>query len=141
VEVVATMLGVLFIGLAGLHFYWAGGGRRGITAVIPEMNGASLFTPGIMATLAVALALAGLALVAFVLGFVKGSATPLFPYVVFLGFAAGGALVLRAVGEFRYVGFFKRVKGTAFAIYDTWVFSPLCLLAGGAFIALAASRI
>jgi hypothetical protein len=32
----------------------------------------------------------------------------------------------RAIGERRYVGFFKRVRGTAFAWWDTRVFSPLC---------------
>ena len=35
--------------------------------------------------------------------------------------------LLRAVGEFKYVGFFKRVKKTEFAKWDTKLFSPLCL--------------
>jgi hypothetical protein len=35
---------------------------------------------------------------------------------------------VRAVGDFRYCGFFKRVKGTAFARKDTLIFSPLCTL-------------
>ena len=43
-------------------------------------------------------------------------------WVIALTFAA------RAVGEFRYVGFFKRVRGTRFAQRDTWIFSPLCVL-------------
>ena len=33
----------------------------------------------------------------------------------------------RAIGEFRYVGFFKRVVGSRFATLDTFVYSPLCL--------------
>jgi hypothetical protein len=41
--------------------------------------------------------------------------------------------LLRAIGDFRYVGFFKSVSGTAFARWDTILFSPLCL-----FIAVAA---
>ena len=36
-------------------------------------------------------------------------------------------LLLRAIGDFRYVGFFKRVRGTPFAELDTRFFSPLCL--------------
>ncbi len=36
--------------------------------------------------------------------------------------------VLRAVGDFHYVGFFKRVRGSVFARRDTWVFSPLCVV-------------
>jgi hypothetical protein len=32
------------------------------------------------------------------------------------------------MGEFNYVGFFKKVKDTEFAKWDTKLFSPLCLL-------------
>jgi hypothetical protein len=35
---------------------------------------------------------------------------------------------LRAVGNLRSFGFFKTVKGTPFAEWDTWLYSPLCLL-------------
>ncbi len=34
----------------------------------------------------------------------------------------------RAIGDFRYVGFSKRVRGSPFARRDTYVYSPLCLL-------------
>jgi hypothetical protein len=43
--------------------------------------------------------------------------------------------VIRTVGDFRYVGFFKRYKHSMFAKYDTWLFSPLCLFLGAAFVA------
>jgi hypothetical protein len=33
---------------------------------------------------------------------------------------------LRAIGDFRYLGFFKRVTGTRFARADTLIYSPLC---------------
>lgn len=36
-------------------------------------------------------------------------------------------LAARAIGEFRHVGFFKRVRGTRFARLDTIFCSPLCL--------------
>jgi hypothetical protein len=35
---------------------------------------------------------------------------------------------LRAVGDFRYVGFFKRVRGTPFGRRDTIAYSPLCAI-------------
>jgi catechol 2,3-dioxygenase-like lactoylglutathione lyase family enzyme len=38
--------------------------------------------------------------------------------------------LLRAVGDFRLVGFFKRVRGTPFARWDTRLFSPLCVALG-----------
>jgi Protein of unknown function (DUF3995) len=34
---------------------------------------------------------------------------------------------LRAIGDFRYVGFFKKVKQTVFARLDSKYYSPLCL--------------
>ena len=41
----------------------------------------------------------------------------------------------RTVGEFRLVGVFKRVRGTPFATWDTWLFTPLCgLIAAGFFL-------
>lgn len=43
----------------------------------------------------------------------------------------------RAIGDFRLLGFFKRVHGTAFARLDTLVFSPLCLLLAIAIFTLA----
>ena len=35
---------------------------------------------------------------------------------------------LRSIGDFNYVGFFKKIKNTQFAKNDTKYFSPLCLL-------------
>ena len=34
----------------------------------------------------------------------------------------------RVVGDFRWFGVFKQMRGTAFAWWDTWLFVPLCLL-------------
>ena len=49
---------------------------------------------------------------------------------------AGGRPVGRAIGDFKYVGFFKRVRGSKFARMDTLVYSPLCLL-----LALGVARV
>ena len=38
------------------------------------------------------------------------------------------AFLLRSVGDFRYVGVFKRVAHTRFAYWDTRLFVPICLL-------------
>jgi hypothetical protein len=35
--------------------------------------------------------------------------------------------ILRAIGEFNYVGFFKKIKHTEFAKADSKIFSPLSL--------------
>lgn len=52
---------------------------------------------------------------------------------------AGVALAfgLRAIGDFRYVGFSKRVREGLFARRDTWLYSPLCVLISLLALALA----
>ena len=46
-----------------------------------------------------------------------------FSYALSLG------LIGRAMGgDFKYVGFFKRIRGMPFARLDSLVFSPVCLL-------------
>lgn len=41
-----------------------------------------------------------------------------------------GIFILRAIGEFNYVGFFKKIKQTKFGKNDTKYYSPLCLTIG-----------
>lgn len=52
-----------------------------------------------------------------------------------LMFALAFVFLARGIGDFRLVGFFKKVTGTAFARLNNTVFSPLCLvMAVGIFI-------
>jgi hypothetical protein len=116
----------IFAALALLHVYWAAGGRAWNMAAIPEVDGNRAFKPSTAGTLAVALALAAAAaLIAIASGLF---ALPL-PQLVIEVPVFGLALILfaRAIGDFRLVGFFKRVRGSRFARMDTAVYSPLCL--------------
>jgi Protein of unknown function (DUF3995) len=47
---------------------------------------------------------------------------------------------LRAIGDFRYVGFFKSLGDEPFRSWDTWLFSPLCLAIAIAAFAVAHHR-
>ena len=47
--------------------------------------------------------------------------------------------LLRAVGNLRSFGFFKTIKETPFAHWDTWLYSPLCLLLATLAAGLASS--
>jgi len=120
------------------HLLWAAGVKLGSTAALPERNGRPLFQPGRGWTLVVAGGLFGGALALLArLGIVQ---TPL-P----ARWSASGCWLLatlfglRAVGEFRYVGLFKRVRGTAFARWDTRLYTPLCIVIslGSALVASA----
>ena len=114
----------LLTGLSLLHVYWAAGGKFAAAVAVPEINGRAAFVPGTLATLAVAVAL----LVAA--GIVLGKISDLRPTWIFRWGTWGltAVFLLRAIGEFRLVGFFKSVRNTRFAWWDTRLFSPLCLL-------------
>src|SRR5664279_3401138 len=135
---VPTLLASTLFLLAGLHFYWAAGGTWGKHIAIPEVNGKPAFSPSRISTIAVAFALVGAACVAILRGFFLFSSFPGSP-AHWASIAIGFAFLLRAIGEFRLIGFFKRIRGTAFASWDTWLFSPLCLLIAFCFFFIAAS--
>lgn len=114
---------VTLLFLAALHVYWAGGGRRGMRAVIPtRQGGAPTFRPGALLTIAVAVALAsGAAIIGSAAGLL-----PALPWVRPLGLAAAAVFTMRMVGDFRFAGLFKREWRTEFARWDSQLFSPLC---------------
>lgn len=63
-----------------------------------------------------------------------GSTAGILPLFLPRGFLQDVSIVLaltfalRAIGEFHYIGFFKRVRGSIFAERDTYIYSPLCLV-------------
>jgi hypothetical protein len=134
-QTLAAILAALFVALAGMHFYWAVAGTADSEGFVPTDGGKPLMNPGPLACIAVGLALLTAALVVscradlWCIGMPAWMAR-LGIWVLALVFAA------RAVGDFRYVGFFKRVRDSRFARRDTQLFSPLC-----AAIAVAAALI
>ncbi len=120
--VLGAMVGSLLALLAALHVFWALGGRWGMEASVPaDRSGAPLFEPPRVASCLVALALFGFGAVVYR---VAGGGAP----VWFTGFVAAGAVVfaLRGIGDFRYCGLFKQVRGTLFSRCDTELYVPLC---------------
>ena len=136
----ALSIAAVLLVLGALHIYWAAGGKAGVGAAVPEVEGQPAFVPGPNATLLVALALTLSALV--VLGRAHLWTPAGIPRSVFSAgtWVLTALFLLRAVGDLRLVGFFKRVRGTRFAQRDTLFYSPLCLLLGLGLLALALSR-
>ena len=124
---VAALVCSVFIALAVWHFYMAFAGVHGEGGAVPSVGGRPLFVPTTRATLAVGIVLLLFAtLVAATSGMLSvGLPAALLAWLSY-GLALG--LLARAVGEFKYVGFFKSVRGSRFARMDTLVYSPLCLL-------------
>ena len=119
---------------AGFHLWWALGGRLGFAVSLPQRaDGTPVMAHRLPwwrpAAGAVALGLACLA--ALLLagdGYMK---LPLPDTLVRIALGAvGAAFVARALVPNRYVGFFKRLRTTRWAKYDTRLYSPLFLLLG-----------
>lgn len=117
---------LIFVSISLLHVYWAFGSKRNGNSVIPTDDGKPIFTPTLGITLLVALLLLVSALLVLgALGY-WNLGLPLWLFKLGTGGVAT-VLLLRAIGDFRFVGFGKRVRGTAFARNDTRYYSPLCL--------------
>lgn len=134
-SVLALWLTAVFVTLAVVHVYWALGGRSGRHAAVPHVGATPLFSPSRLGTLAVAAALVLAALVvAGRVGWI-GVAMPA-PIFRLLLLAMALVCVLRAIGDFKYIGFFRHASESTFAYWDLRLYSPLCLLIAGAALTL-----
>ena len=133
---IAIVVSLAFVVVAVWHFRMALSSGEGMSGAVPSEAGKPLFAPSVGATLAVSLVLLVFAcLVAATAGLVQVGLSE--RVLSWLCYALALGLLARAVGEFKYVGFFKRVRGSRFARLDTLLYSPVCLLlaVGVAFIA------
>jgi Protein of unknown function (DUF3995) len=122
--------GVILIVLSGIHFYWAGGGMAGIESTLPtDLDGKRVLNPTKIDS-----ALVAVFLLIFALLFFRKAGVLDFYLPHLIGRLGTGVItfifLLRAMGDFRYVGFSKKIRSTRFAELDTKYFSPLCLLLG-----------
>lgn len=125
---ISTLLILIFLFLGGIHFYWGLGGKWGGTSAIPvTKEGSKAMSPGLVACFIVGFGL--LAVAAFIALKLNYFTVSLPNWIMNYGLLILACIfTLRAIGEFKYVGFFKRIKGTPFAKMDNLFFSPLCLL-------------
>jgi Protein of unknown function (DUF3995) len=137
---IGIILFAIFLFLSGIHFYWAFGGKWGKDIATPvNLKNEKIFTPGFISTLFV-----GFALLSF--GLMNLSKTKLLkfnaPEIIdnYLLWFIAFVFILRAIGEFKYVGFFKKIKHSKFGQADTQIYSPLCFLIGVLEIILQLSR-
>jgi Protein of unknown function (DUF3995) len=131
VILISLLLFAIFMTLSAIHVYWVLGGKWGLAVAVPtNAEGQPLFRPGPVATLVVAGGLLLMGLVVLVRGGLiqfDGLPDRVGEWSVW---AIATIFLLRAGGDFRYVGFFKREQSSHFARMDTRYFSPLCLVIG-----------
>ena len=123
-----ALSGSLIFTILGLwHLYWALGGSFAKNVAIPEVNDHPAFIPSATATAVVGIMLLSCALlIAATSGLIHIAISS--RILSWFCFALAIALLARAIGEFRLVGFFKRVRNSSFAQLDNFIYSPLCLL-------------
>lgn len=124
------VLSLILFMLSILHFNWALGGKWGFDKVIPtNPEGERVFHPKKKHSLIV-----GLCLLIFALFYLlKSELIPLktpisSPY--FAGWIISVLFILRAIGDFNYIGFFKKITQTKYANLDTMIYTPMCSIIG-----------
>ncbi len=121
------LFGLALTIIAAIHLYWAACGSIWKAGAILSRGGVAGPVAQPLIHSLVGVALLGMATAV-------GSTAYLLPLILPAGLLRGKSVLLaliftaRAVGEFRYVGFFKRVRGNVFAGRDTYLYSLLCLL-------------
>lgn len=131
-QIIPSLLVFTFLVLGGWHLYWALGGEAMKSASIPSRVAARdggevrpAFEPGkVMTAIVGVLILAMAGLVAATSGLISLPIPR--QLLAWLCFGLAAIFLLRAMGDFKYVGFFKRVKNSDFSRYDTLAYSPLC---------------
>lgn len=127
---IAVVLFLIFLSLSLIHFYWVLGGKWGNQSVYPSKNDTiPPIMPGVIPTLIVAIGLLGFGFFYLIQYRFVNIALP--EWLDKIGFwIIATIFIVRAIGDFNYIGFFKKHKKTKFSINDTKYYSPLCLLIG-----------
>jgi glucan phosphoethanolaminetransferase (alkaline phosphatase superfamily) len=123
--------GIILLAISFLHVYWAFGGVYALGGVIPtKPNETKVFKAPPFLTFLVALFL-------LLVSSVYIHVSNIYDFTILPKFLKEYGLIIfasifmiRAIGDFKYVGFFKKIKGTSFAKNDSKYFSPLCLFLG-----------
>ncbi|KQC28483.1 DUF3995 domain-containing protein [Flagellimonas eckloniae] len=131
--VITILISIVLIFLAVLHFYWAAFGIKDPSKIIPtRINEKRVMAPGKFGAIIV-----GIILLFFAFIFIN----KILMYIDsdWTGYVAKGIgilFIVRAFGDFKYVGFFKSAKNSKFSVLDTRYYSPLCLLLGALILIL-----
>lgn len=126
----SILLFIIFVILGFVHFNWMFGGKWGLDKALPtKENGERILNPGKTDS-----GIVGIGLLMFGAFYLLKSELIVINIpdwiVKFGSWIIPTIFILRAIGDFKYVGFFKKIKKTTFGKRDTKLFSPLCLIIG-----------
>lgn len=124
---ISLVLAVVFAILCIIHMNWARGSQWGLQSALPsDPSGAKLFQPRKIDSLIVGVGLLGIAIFYLIEAQMISYALPSWAMQV-VGWIVPSVFLLRALGDFKYVGLFKKIKETRFATMDTRYYTPLCI--------------
>jgi hypothetical protein len=128
--ILCLFLSVIFFVLGVMHIHWFFGGTFGFAQSLPtKLTGERVLNPKKIDS-----AIVGFGLISFsVLYLIKAEVIRLnlsHNLLEYTSWIISSIFILRAIGEFKYVGFFKKVKTTTFGKLDTYFFSPICFIIG-----------
>tara|TARA_B110000114_G_C14805726_1_gene282643 strand:+ start:22 stop:468 length:447 start_codon:yes stop_codon:yes gene_type:complete len=129
-SLLSSILIIIFFGLSLIHFYWANGGQFGFDNALPmNEQGIPMLNPTTIDSI-----LVGIILLLFGLFYLFSLNLLKRKFLVIVRniglWVIPIIFILRAFGDFKYIGFFKQIKSTEFAHLDTVFYSPLCLTIG-----------
>lgn len=132
--VLSIMVASILCLVSLIHFYWAFGGLYGTQSAAPRLRGKGDFSPPKILTFIIACLIGGLSVLAVLL---EATDNPMRETLSYTGYVVATVFIIRSIGDFKYVGFFKKIYNSNFAKKDTIYFSPLCLMLGCAFFILS----
>lgn len=126
--ILSILLVIIFFALGLIHFNWVISGEFGFDESLPtNEKGDRVLNPKKIDS-----AIVGIGLTTFGMFYLLKSGLIDYSLPDFImkygGWIIPIIFLLRAIGDFKYIGFFKRIKNTRFGKLDTCFFSPLCLV-------------
>jgi hypothetical protein len=118
---------MVFCVLGAIHLNWVFGGKFGFNASLPtKETGERVLNPKRIDSAIVAVGLFLFSV--FYLAKSSIIAIELPDWISTYGsYIIPTIFLLRAIGDFRYIGFFKKIKNTTFGKLDSQFYAPLCL--------------
>ena len=130
IKSLSVILVAIYFVIALIHLYWLFSGEKWLDKALPtDKNGKRVLNPGKFETVIVTL---GLLLFAFYYLLKIELFEIEIPKLIteYCGWIISSIFIIRAIGDFKYVGFFKKIKDTKFAEFDAKYFSFISLLIG-----------
>jgi glucan phosphoethanolaminetransferase (alkaline phosphatase superfamily) len=129
IKFLSIILVIVYAVIALIHFYWLFGEKWLDKALPTDENGKRVLNPRKFETIIVTL---GLLLFAFYYLLKIELFEVEVPKLItkYSGWIISTIFIIRAIGDFKYVGFFKKIKNTKFAEFDTKYFTFISLIIG-----------